>query len=131
MRPLALILALCSAAPLAAQSTMSGAEFDAYSRGKTFYYGSQGQPYGAEDYLDDKRVRWSFLDGKCKDGYWYEVAGQICFVYEDNPEPQCWSFTRGPNGLIARFENREDQSELYEVEQSETPMLCLGPDVGA
>ncbi len=110
---------------------MSAEAFERYSQGKTLYYGESGQAYGAEEYLDDRRVRWSFLDGDCKDGYWYEAQGLICFVYEDNPgNPQCWSFFQTPGGLVARFENDPDATELYEVEQSDEPMLCYGPDVG-
>ena len=117
-------------AGLPAQAQMSAEEFDDYTRGKTFYYGSDGQPYGAEEYLDNRRVRWSFLDGKCRAGHWYEDGGHICFVYEDRPDPQCWSFRQSAGGLIARFENDPDHRELYEVEQSEEPLMCLGPDVG-
>ncbi|WP_137703007.1 hypothetical protein [Marimonas lutisalis] len=113
-----------------AQDALSGPEFDALTRGKTYYFGEAGRPYGAEEYLDDQRVRWSFLDGKCKEGHWYEEAGLICFVYEDEPEPHCWSFAKGPRGLIARFMNDPAATELYEVEQSDKPMLCLGPEVG-
>ena len=80
------------AAPLQAEQAMSGAEFDAYTRGKTFYYADGDAPYGGEEYLENRRVRWSFLDGKCKDGTWYESGGMICFVYEEGPDPQCWTF---------------------------------------
>ena len=77
-----------------------------------------------------RRVQWSFLDGQCKEGFWYEENELICFIYEDNPDPQCWSFTRGPRGLIARFEDRADATELYEAEDIGEEMLCLGPEVG-
>lgn len=113
-----------------ADTAMSGPEFDAYTRDKTFYFAEAGQPYGAEEYLPDRRVRWSFLDGRCKDGQWYEQAGQICFVYEDNPDPQCWSFFDNPAGLVARFEGASGGTVLYETRQSDQPMMCLGPDVG-
>ncbi len=126
---LLLSLALIWAGP--GRAAMSAAEFDAYTRGKTFTFGSAGQPYGAEEYLEDRRVRWSFLDGKCQDGFWYEEAGLICFVYEENPTPQCWLFERTGSGLRALFENRPGETELYEVEQSTEPMMCLGPEVGA
>lgn len=127
----AMLLAIPAFAdPALAETPMSAQAFDSYATGKTLYYGSDGQSYGAEEYLDDRRVRWSFLDGKCKDGYWYEAKGQICFVYEDNPDPQCWSFYEKPGGLTARFENDINDTELYEVEQNSKPMLCLGPDVG-
>lgn len=124
-----LAMAMAAGGPRA-QDTLSAEAFDALTQGKTFYYGRAGAPYGAEDYLKDRRVRWSFLDGQCKDGYWYEEAGLICFVYDDSPDPQCWSFIKGSNGLIARFENDPAAIELYEVQQSAKPMLCLGPKIG-
>lgn len=116
--------------PAFAQSPMGAEEFDAYTRGKTFYFGAGGSAYGAEEYLDDRRVRWSFLDGKCQEGYWYEDDGLICFVYENKPDPQCWSFRRGRGGLIARFRDDPDQTTLYEVEASDEPLMCLGPEIG-
>ncbi|MFU8883600.1 MAG: hypothetical protein ACNA7Q_14640, partial [Rhodobacterales bacterium] len=42
---------------------MSAEAFDSYTRGQTFTYGAGAEPYGAEEYLDNRRVRWSFLDG--------------------------------------------------------------------
>ncbi len=109
---------------------MDAAEFDAYTRGKTFYFGANGAAYGAEEYLEDRRVRWSFLDGKCQEGYWYEEDGLICFVYENRSEPQCWSFERTPEGLVARFRNDPAQTTLYEVEATNEPLMCLGPEIG-
>lgn len=124
-------LCLCAlAAPLSAQSTMSAQEFDDYTRGKTLFYQSGGQTYGAERYLSDRRVEWSFLDGECKTGQWYEDDGQICFTYDDRPDPQCWTFEQGGGGLIARFENDPGTTELYEAQDSDEEMLCLGPKVG-
>lgn len=114
----------------AAQAQMTAAEFDRYTRGQTFYYGSGGAPYGGEEYLDNRRVRWSFLDGQCESGYWYEANGLICFLYDDRPDPQCWSFEQSDNGLVARFVGSESSTELYEVEKSSEPLMCLGPDIG-
>lgn len=125
-----MIACLLSAAPAVAGAAMSAEEFDAYTSGKTFYYGSQGAPYGAEEYLSNRRVIWTFLNDECQNGIWYEQDGLICFVYETEPDPQCWSFTRSPGGLIARFENDPVQTELYEVRRSADPLICPGPDVG-
>lgn len=125
------LLFLLIATPALAETPMTASEFDAYTRDKTFYFAEGGEPYGGEEYLDNRRVRWSFLDGRCKDGRWYEDAGQICFVYEDRPDPQCWSFFNRPEGLVARFESPNGGNTiLYETQQSEKPMMCLGPDVG-
>jgi hypothetical protein len=108
-----------------------GAEaFDRYTRGKTLFYGFDGSAYGVERYLPGRRVVWSFLDGRCLDGSWYEENGQICFVYEDNSAPQCWSFILNPEGLTARFQNDPQATELYEASDVDEEMLCLGPEVG-
>lgn len=130
MLKVALILLCLIAAPAAAQSVMSAESFDSYTRGKTLFYGFNGTSYGAERYLDGRRVIWSFLDGVCKEGVWYEENGQICFVYHDLPTPQCWTFSKGAGRLIARFENDPTDIELYEAEDTGQEMLCHGPEVG-
>jgi len=86
--------------------------------------------YGAEIYHENRRVQWSFLDGQCKEGTWYEENGLICFTYEDNPTPQCWTFEIGANGLIAQFEGQETSSPLYQADDIGEEMLCLGPKIG-
>ena len=123
-------LLVALALPVQAAEPMSGAEFEAYTTGKTLYFGQAGQPYGVEEYFDNRRVRWSFLDGECKDGVWYEEQDQICFVYDDNPTPQCWSFFEQPGGLVAQFENDPNSTTLYEAGEADEPMMCLGPEVG-
>ncbi|MDF1854789.1 MAG: hypothetical protein P1U48_04955 [Pseudooceanicola sp.] len=126
-----LLAPLLAQAALAADVPMSADDFDALTLGKTYYYGADGRAYGVEEYLPDHRVRWSFLDGKCQDGHWYEDHGLICFVYDTSPDdPQCWSFFHGPGGLVARFANNPQSTALYEVENSTEPMMCLGPEVG-
>lgn len=133
MKHIALILSILlalPAPPAAAQDLMTAEEFDAYTRGKTLFYGRDGSAYGAEVYHDNRRVEWSFLDGECREGEWYQDGQLICFVYEDNPDPQCWSFSRGTGGLIARFENDPLTTELYEARDAGEEMLCLGPKVG-
>jgi len=127
---LSLVTLLLTAAPLAAQTPMTGDEFEAYSQGKTLFFRYSDDRYGAEEYLPNRRVRWSFLDGDCKDGEWYEDGQMICFVYEDNPDPQCWSVYEQGDGLMAQFENDPTQTTLFQVEKTDEPMVCLGPDVG-
>ena len=127
------LTAICVASlalPALAAEALSPQEFERYVTGKTLYYGTGGQTYGVEEYLTNRRVRWSFLDGKCKEGRWYDDLDLICFVYEDTPEPQCWSFYLEGGKLRAQFENNTDSADLYEVGENDEPMLCLGPDVG-
>lgn len=111
---------------------MGAEEFDALTRGQTFFYGLDGgAPYGAEEYLDNRQVRWSFLDGACLEGRWYAEAGRICFTYEDHPEPQCWIFERLEGRLVARFDGETSSTDLYELRRAREPLWCLGPEIGA
>lgn len=126
-----LISALCAVAlPAASETPMTGAEFDAYTQGKTLYFNSGGVSYGVEEYLPGRQVRWSFLDGECKEGEWYTSGEQICFEYEDGTGPQCWTFYKDNGGLRARFQGESAGSDLYEARQSDEPMVCLGPRIG-
>ncbi|UWQ38435.1 hypothetical protein K3552_05330 [Leisingera aquaemixtae] len=130
MRPLMILLLAALPAPLAAGEPLGAAEFDRYTQGRTLFYGFGGSLYGVERYLPGRRVVWSFLDGKCQDGSWYEEAGQICFIYDNRDDPQCWTFELTPGGLTARFEDDPAATELYEAEDIGEDMLCYGPDVG-
>ncbi|WP_299149128.1 hypothetical protein [uncultured Tateyamaria sp.] len=118
---------LCTSA---AAEPMTAAEFEAYVAGKTLFYGRDGDAYGAEIYRENRRVTWSFLDGECKDGYWYNEGPNICFIYEDRSDPQCWTFERSPGGLIATFENDPASTALYEAQDVGQDLVCLGPKVG-
>lgn len=121
---------LLCALPAVAQNAMTADEFDAYSRGKTLTYSLSGQVFGAEQYLPNRRVRWAFTGDTCQEGWWYEEAGLICFVYEQDGTPQCWKFWKEGNGLRARFNDDPEGTELSEVQQSTAPLICAGPDVG-
>ena len=125
MRPTLLLLA--TALPAAGQEPLTAEAFDALTRGRTYHYAEDGVPYGAEDYLDDREVIWSFLDGECMRGRWYPAGEAICFVYDNLDAPQCWLFF-DEGGLRARFlGGGPDLTELHRSRQS---LACLSPDVG-
>ena len=128
LRFCAVILGLsCVAAPL---SAADAEQFDSYTRGRTIHFDFLGQHYGAERYLPGQRVQWSFLDGRCVEGEWYAQGDEICFVYEDRPEAQCWSYEIGSEGLSVTITG--DGPALTLTEQPDPPkdMVCLGPEVG-
>lgn len=128
---IALVSFCLAAGSTLADDVMDAQEFDDYTRGKTLFYGQGGMSYGAEKYMDNRRVRWSFLDGECKEGQWYEEAGQICFIYEDQADdPQCWTFREKGAGLVARFQNLPGATDLYEAGNLGDEMVCFGPEVG-
>ncbi|MDG2407007.1 MAG: hypothetical protein P8M25_19355 [Paracoccaceae bacterium] len=114
-----------------AKGSMSRADFDAYTAGKTLYFNHQGKAYGAERYLDGRRVEWSFLDGECTQGHWYEAGkNYLCFIYENVTIPQSWQFFKTASGLQAQFKSTSDVQEsepVYEVLNIEELLLCYGP----
>lgn len=125
------VLTLTATVAMANDTPMTAAEFADYVDGKTLFFGTGGAPYGVEKYLSNQRVQWSFLDGDCKDGRWYEQSqGQICFVYDGSPDTHCWQFFKEGSGLRAVFENDPESVILYEVTDADDKMMCLGPDVG-
>lgn len=130
MHRLFLSFALILSAFASHAAPLSGSSFEKYTTGKTLFFRENGQIYGAERYLPGRRVEWSFLDGQCKQGEWYEQNGAICFVYEDRPEPQCWEFEKTSTGLRATFLGETQSTELYEAEQVDEPLHCVGPQIG-
>jgi hypothetical protein len=130
MRYVLALLALGLFSAPAGADPMTAAEFEAYVTGKTLFYGSEGSAYGAEIYHENRRVTWSFLDGDCKEGYWYPEGANICFVYEDRIDPQCWTFEQSSSGLRATFTSDPTTTALYEAQDVGREMICLGPKVG-
>lgn len=130
MRILTIVMLIATSGPLAAQSAMSGAEFDAYTKGKTLHFLNNGQQYGVERYFPGNRVEWSFLDGECQTGFWYQSEEMICFEYDENPTPQCWVFSIQNNKLMGVFEGDTSNTVLVEDQGRADPMLCLGPKIG-
>lgn len=119
-------------AQVAGQSPMNAQAFEAYTLGRTLSFSAHGTPYGIEEYLPGRRVRWAFVGQECNDGVWYERNGAICFLYENAPtNEQCWHFFSTGSGLRGVFQGPDGPStELYEVEQSDQPLTCQGPGVG-
>lgn len=122
---------VANAEAIDSKNRLSTEAFANYVTGKTLTYSRVGKVFGAEEYLSGNRVKWSFNNGQCQDGEWYAEQDQICFIYESQTVPQCWSFYIGETGLIAQYENAPAENNLVETDQSTAPLFCLGPEVGA
>ena len=118
------------AGPARAEDPIGAEAFESYTTGKTLIYGNAGGPYGIEEYLPGRQVRWSFLDGDCVEGSWFPEGDAICFRYDAYDRTQCWHFYQSESGLSAQPVEEPDGSALYEVSQSKGPMVCQGPEVG-
>ena len=109
---------------------MTAAAFEAYVSGKILTYALDGMVYGTEQYKAGRKVVWAFTEDECRQGYWYEQGPQICFVYEDPDDPQCWLFFMGSAGMKAAFMGDGLGADLSEVAQTAGPMGCMGPQIG-
>lgn len=137
MRPAlvpALILALLPL-PALAETPLTAEGFGAHVTGKTITYRQFDTIFGIEEYLDGRKVRWSVAPNECQYGSWYPQGDDICFVYEYDPTPHCWTFWLRGGALVARSANAAPGdvpgADLSEIDRSETPLACPGPEVGA
>lgn len=131
VRTLLLSLALAGLASAAsAQTPLTAEEFEAHVTGKTITYRQLGNLFGIEQYLEGRKVRWSVAPGECRYGSWYPEDSSICFVYEYDPTPHCWTFWMEDGALVALSDSGLPGPELHEADRSDTPLDCPGPDVG-
>jgi hypothetical protein len=130
--PVKALLALAVLAmPAFAQTPLTAEEFDAQVTGHTITYSQFDQVFGVEEYLPNRQVRWSVAENLCQYGSWYPEGDAICFVYEYDATPHCWTFWLDGGTLRALSKRDLPGAELSEVSRSDTPLSCPGPDVGA
>lgn len=127
----AALLAFLLASPALAEAPLSAQDFDALTLGRTMTWSEFGQAYGVEQYLPDRQVRWTVLGDDCKLGHWYPEGQMICFQYEDDPEPDCWTITAAGPDLHARYAGTGPDSAPVVVSETTDPLACFGPKVGA
>jgi hypothetical protein len=128
MRSLA--LAVLFAAPAFAETPITAEAFEAHVTGKTITYSQFESIFGIEEYLPNRKVRWSVAPNECQYGSWYPSGEDICFVYEYDPTPSCWTFWLRDGALVALSVGDAPGNELYEVNADTQPLPCPGPDVG-
>ncbi|MEM9584246.1 MAG: hypothetical protein AAGA08_14145 [Pseudomonadota bacterium] len=116
--------------PSAAETILSAQEFEAMTTGKTLYFNRFGEPYGAEQYFADRRVIWTFLDGRCERGAWYNEGDTICFVYETQSEAQCWKALKINGKTRVRILGDVPSNDLVVVGEDQADLHCPGPGVG-
>lgn len=104
--------------------------FEAFVSGSTLYFNKRGQPYGAEQYMPDRRVIWTFLDGRCERGAWFNEGNNICFAYETQSQAQCWTFLESAGDKRARVLGAAPEDDLFVVGQDDTDLDCPGPGIG-
>lgn len=116
-------------APLAAEP-VDAARFEAETAGRILAYRRDGILIGIEEYLRDRRVRWSFADGTCFEGRWYPSGEMICFAYEAYPTDQCWTYAIEAGRLTATFGPGGGDGSVYDTVELDEMVECPGPLVG-
>ena len=124
------ITLLLLASPAAAEP-MTGAEFEDFTQGKVLDFLMNGEIYGTEEYLSNRRVRWAFTGEDCQNGFWYERAPrEICFIYDGTIDEQCWNYTQTPDGVAADFLGDDEPADIYVAGENPDGLFCPGPKVG-
>jgi len=115
------LLPLCALS----ETPMTADEFAEVVTGRTLTFVVEGQPYGIERYMEGHRVIWSFLDGQCSYGEWYQQDTAICFVYDHAPDdPQCWEVYDDGDRLRTVFLEEPDRTVLYEAVSGDEELIC-------
>ncbi|MEL6681816.1 MAG: hypothetical protein AAFQ09_04130 [Pseudomonadota bacterium] len=123
-RLLALALVPCGA-PAVAQKPANAAQFDAHVSDRTITFRTDTNPtYGVERYLPGRRVMWSAFDGTCQYGVWFESKGDICFRYDHDPVPKCWTIYLEPDGIRGIYTTRPPATVIYERPDRDDPLIC-------
>jgi hypothetical protein len=125
-----LAAALLAAFPALAETPMTGDEFEAHVGTSTLTYDYGDGVFGIEEYLPGRKVRWAFEADNCLVGTWYEKGDQICFTYDNGGEPACWLFFDLGGYVKGRFMGEGGGWEIYELDKTNEPLSCTGPDVG-
>ncbi|MGL5011656.1 MAG: hypothetical protein ACRC6I_17400 [Paracoccaceae bacterium] len=126
------VLAFLVLTPLQAlaERVMTPAEFEAFSTGKTMDYNDGFSTWGREEYLPGRQVRFSFTDDECRFGSWYDQGDQVCFVYEGDPDPKCWTYFTDGKNVTTMFASDGPGGTVSTVLQTKERLECLGPEVG-
>ncbi|WP_239450478.1 hypothetical protein [Loktanella sp. S4079] len=104
---------------------MNASEFEAHVEGRTVTYQYVfDKSRGIERYLPGRRVMWSSRTGICQYGVWYESKGDICFRYDHDPEPKCWSVFDEADGIRGVFTTRAPFTVIKELPDADDPLIC-------
>lgn len=127
----AAVLALTLAPPAAA--AMDAAAFEALTAGRTLHFSLDGAPFGSEQFLPGRRTIWRFRDDLCQAGRWWTEGAAICFAYDAEPAPICWSFDAAAEGHVAELlEGGLATGFRLTLDRIDTaPLPCPGPEVGS
>lgn len=121
---------LLAAGPALAGPALNAEAFDRLTLGQTMTWADFDTVYGVEQYLPNRRVRWTFSGDSCMEGYWYPQGETICFQYEGSDQPFCWVMVHTATGLTAADTDDGPDAIPVVIAATTEPLACFGPDLG-
>jgi hypothetical protein len=109
----ALLLCLLAAPALAQDPgpALTGDAFEAIVEGRTFDTHDETGLYGVETFLPGRRAIWRDVT-QCLEGIWRVEGDLICFDYDGDPQPHCWTYHSRGDGLIAWYQGDRTQAPI-------------------
>jgi hypothetical protein len=114
IRPLAVAACLAASSALADDPPLAAEAFGRIVEGRTFDTYSMNGLYGVETFLPGRRAIWRDAQA-CKEGTWRQDGALICFDYQGDPAPHCWTYHDRGGWLMAWLDGdrTEDPIMLY------------------
>ncbi len=95
----------------------------AAGRTLTFRMEPSGQLVGVEQFLSRVLSVWTRADGTCTYGVITVRDGQLCFVYDDDPDvSHCWYTFIDDDGLLVGMPSDMEVQRVTKI--TETPVGC-------
>lgn len=104
-------------------------EFEQIVAGKVLEYRVAGSTrlVGYEAYMPERKVIFRYGDGSCTRGEWYSKRGDICFVYEGDPKPNCIRYVLRGRTLAAHDPRQDGTTDHFDIKVLKTKRLeCSG-----
>ncbi len=126
LRTAIFMIAALWGAPGLAQSPITAEAFLDQAVGKTLTFSDANDGYvvGIETFLARDRSVWAPRDGFCSYGVIKIHGPQICFLYEDYPDPNnCWLPFMDDAGLLVLSTRTFQVQRITAID--ETPVDCI------
>lgn len=120
----AVVLAALPAMGLADDLPLTAEEFEAIVQGKTFDTYDLDGIYGVETFLPGRRSIWRDAE-ECKEGTWRAQGDQICFDYQGNTTPFCFTYHDRGGWLMAWYEGDRKYAPIM-LQPSDDVVTCEG-----